>query len=549
MKKITSLVFIIALSSFVIYAKTGKDWLIQIVFHQDKYLPGDTAFFKVWLLDENLKPVEGTQILRIDLVDNLGHVAFTQNFRIRNGAGKNQIKLPDEIKPGAYISNLSVYGSPHYSSCGQLIVAGEKTFNYLTYPNSFKDSVKSSSIELLNVKRIYKTREKVEVALRVDQRRVRVNPITARVFSTKALESFPKIPLSQKSLAQLGKPVTKIVLRGRVLLKNSNEPVPDSTHVAIFLTRAEEGYDFYTRKNGQFEVSIIQDFYEDDKAFVIAQSGGKELAVNMQLEAAPENPIQTKVPLLTTSSQTDSYTDFVLNKRAVDKSFHFFSSSDSMESKNSFSDQLERKFHGADIAIKIEDYLIFPTMEDIVREIIPALFISKTKSEIKIGMNLLTAPEKVAASKNNPLIVIDGVMTKDANYFLNLKPNDIISVKLVRKLYKLIPFGLLGENGIILVSTKNTKIANELVQNMTDVKGLTKPIPYFSKMVSQNENSRLPDLRLSLCWDSEVLIGPDGNASFSFSTSDALGEFVIQVFGINDEGEMVRASELFQVTR
>lgn len=188
-------------------------------------------------------------------------------------------------------------------------------------------------------------------------------------------------------------------------------------------------------------------------------------------------------------------------------------------------------------------------MEDIVREIIPTLFITKTKSETKVGMNLWVAPEKVAASKNTPLIVIDGVVTKDANYFLNLKPSDVTSVKLVRKLYKLVPLGLLGENGIIIVSTKNTKIANELLQNMTTVKGLVKTNLYFSQAHDQNENQRLPDLRLSLCWNPEVTIRPDGLADFSFFTSDALGEFFIQVFGINKEGEVISVSRSFQVIR
>lgn len=550
MRKLVSVLFIVGLSTSMLFAKEDKQWSIQVVFHQDKYFPGDTAFFKIWLLDENLKPANGILILRIDLTDHLGKVVVTQNFKIKDGVGINQILLPETMNPGAYISTVSAYGFADHSPCGQLIISGEKSFHALTDRNSdSQDSAKSSPIELLHLKPTYKTREKVEVSLRIDQQKMATNQVAVRVFSSKARHPLANFSLTQRSVAPPVKPVTRILLRGRIVQKNSNEAVPDSTHAAIFLTRTEEGYDFYTRKNGQFEVSILQDFYEDDKVFVMAQFRGKELAVDLQLEETPAIPYRIKAPLLTTSSQMDPYTVFVANKREVDKSFRFFSSPDSVSTKRSYSDQLEKKFHGADIAVKMEDYLIFPTMEDIVREIIPTLFITKTKSETKVGMNLWVAPEKVAASKNTPLIVIDGVVTKDANYFLNLKPSDVTSVKLVRKLYKLVPLGLLGENGIIIVSTKNTKIANELLQNMTTVKGLVKTNLYFSQAHDQNENQRLPDLRLSLCWNPEVTIRPDGLADFSFFTSDALGEFFIQVFGINKEGEVISVSRSFQVIR
>jgi hypothetical protein len=548
MKKFVAFLFIISFLIPASYARHERDWSVHVVFHQDKYYPGDTAFFKVWLLDENFKPSEGVLILRIDLINNLGQVAVSQNFKIKDGEGNNQIKLPEEMKDGAYISNVSVYGSAYHSSCGQLIVSGEKSFNQLNDRDSV-GPLKSSLIELRNLKPNYKTREKVDITLQIDQEKIGQHQLAVRVFSAKAQYTFKESSGNESLVPRPVKPATRILMKGRIVRKNSNEAVPDSTHVAIFLIHAQQGYDFYTRKNGQFEVSIIQDFYADDKVFVMAQFGGKELPVDLQLEEAPDNITQIKAPLLTPSFQDDQYTDFVISKRDVEKSFHFFSSLDSAVTPRNDVNQLEKKFQGADISVKIEDYLIFPTMEDIVREIIPTLFISKTKSETKIGMNLWVAPEKIAASKNNPLIIIDGVVTKDANYFLNLKPSDIISVKLVRKLYKLVPLGVLGENGIIIVSTKNTKIANELLRSMATVNGLTKGIPYFSKTHSQNENPRLPDLRLSLCWNPQVTLGSDGHAAFSFFTSDALGEFVVQVFGINKNGEVYRVSNSFQVTR
>ncbi len=306
-----------------------------------------------------------------------------------------------------------------------------------------------------------------------------------------------------------------IVWEGKVLNKNSNTPVPDSTHVAVFLQKNKMGYDFYTGKDGHFKVTTTSDFYEDDKVFVLASYHGKELAVDWVLD--PEESSTIHAPAVQYSENIDWYSDFSENKRAVDRAFYFFNqNSSTLPAKNSPEDRMEDEFQSPDITVTMKDYLIFPTMEEIVNEIIPSLSLKRKDQDVILKMNLLISLDNPVASKATPLLIIDGVMTKDLDAFLSLKPSELVSIKLIRKMNKLLPWGLLGKDGIVFVTTKNTMIAKELVANYPDVKGLTEAIPYSSKNYSLPPDPLIPDFRTLLYWNPALSVDATGHSTFSF---------------------------------
>jgi hypothetical protein len=77
------------------------------VFAQDKYIPGDTAFFNAWFLTEDGRFVGGRQILNMDMIDSEGRIVQHMLFRVVDGTGANQIIINPDTRAGIYV--MSVY--------------------------------------------------------------------------------------------------------------------------------------------------------------------------------------------------------------------------------------------------------------------------------------------------------------------------------------------------------------------------------------------------------------------------------------------------------
>ena len=86
-----------------------------------------------------------------------------------------------------------------------------------------------------------------------------------------------------------------------------------------------------------------------------------------------------------------------------------------------------------------------------------------------------------------------------------------------------------------------------MIENSTilSISGLTKSLNRQAS-VALPSTMRLPDLRASLYWNPQVALN-DGESSITFSASDHIGEFEIQIKGITKQGEPFEARESFEV--
>lgn len=512
----------------------------NLFFSQDLYVAGDTAFFRV-VLPSSTSPLKGVHLLHVDLIDHEGKIVYRQHFKIKGGSGGNQWIVPALPEPGAYVFSVRLNGESQPSVNKTIVIAGKKN-SMVTTP--FSPAVllhRTRGVEFQGVGGEYYPRQKVDVKINTHESpgasvksMVAVRVINTRVVQPdSAMKSVPVNDALQQGSRGSANPnslfSSALEWQGKVLYKGTSIPVPDSTHVAIFLQRNKIGYDFYTN-GGRFKVICTSDFFESDKVFVLAFYRGRELTVDWVPDQDESSPIHA--PVVPVTANSDWYAEFSASKREVDRAFYFFGNGAiAAQGKDKREDLLEDEFASPDIIVQLKDYLIFPTIEEIINEVIPALALKRKGDSLILKMNLLISLDNPVASKETPLLIIDGVMTKDLNAFLNLKPADVLSVKLIRKMNKLLPWGLLGKDGIVFVTTKNAGVAQHLMADYPDVKGLTEPLPYFPKNYSLPRNPLFPDFRTLLYWNPELPVDKSGQASFSFYTSDSLGDFVIQVDG------------------
>ncbi len=339
------------------------------------------------------------------------------------------------------------------------------------------------------------------------------------------LEGKPKLTNSFKRLIQYS---------GRVVNKESEQPLPES-HLSAYLQKSMMGYEAITRADGSFDLVFLFDFWNDDEIFYTVETkDGK--ALNAKVMWRMDSSSGVSLTPMTESLTANRYAEFTSRKKLMDKSYSFYGNSEILKkaslSENPNSD-FEDELTGVDYSVKVDEYVVFPTMEELIREVVPSLLHRRIKGNSIVRVVL---PDG-AIPNEDPLYIIDGIMTKNTDYFLQLKPADIITIKVVRTINKLNRFGTMGRNGIVLIQTKGID-HNELKSKNTliSIKGLNKPAPFRILAHSISSDLRKPDFRSTLYWNPSVTTNSRGEGSINFSASDDVGCFLIRVQGITSDG-------------
>jgi hypothetical protein len=337
-------------------------------------------------------------------------------------------------------------------------------------------------------------------------------------------------------------------IRGKAIFKNSGKIVPDSTLVMGYLQNAMVGYEAYTTKDGFFEMPFLYDFWGSDELFYLMEYKGKEMSEGYQII---HEGVEFKTKFnseFTPIDSIDAYGDYGLKKKIVEQCYNFFSSTkEKTEDLQNLNSQFEEEAMGADFTVNVQDYVAFPTMEDLVREVIPYLQHRKKSNGGNVKL-LLKQNDNSVTPKGEPLFLIDGVLTKNKDFFLSLKPIDVLTIKLINNVNKLSHFGVLGKNGVVLVETKKS-VAAKVLENSSvlKVQGLSKPLNAQVTAYSKGNLPRVPDLRSILYWNPLQQVDKYGKSQFTFHASDNIGTFGIIIKGITKQGDPFEAEGFFEV--
>lgn len=205
-------------------------------------------------------------------------------------------------------------------------------------------------------------------------------------------------------------------------------------------------------------------------------------------------------------------------------------------------------FGSADVTYNLDDYTRFPTMEEVLKEYIPEVLLQQRqkKASLRVAFS-----DKKGLYNRNAFLMIDGVPIFDTDKILAFDPLKIKSIEIVNHRY------LLNEHieeGIIIFKTYQNDLAGfELDPRsvVLDYEGLQLKREFYSPVYqTENEiNSRLPDFRDLLFWESDVNTDQLGKAKLSFYTSDQAGNYKIVIQGISNSGFAGSVSENFTIRK
>ncbi len=339
-------------------------------------------------------------------------------------------------------------------------------------------------------------------------------------------------------------------ISGKALFKESRTPVPDSTLITIFLQNRMVGYEAYVNKEGEFTIPFIYDFEGSDKAFYKMDFKKRqkeseyviEPEVTIASEFQPVDNIQTE--------QIDPYGEYVFKKRIIDNSFSFFRAPRENVNSNLFNPnaEFEDELGGSDVSIAVDDYLVFPTMPDLIHEVIRGLQTRIVNGKPTVRVVFLRGSYTVIPT-GDPLYIIDGVLTTNTDFFLSLNPEDILTIKIVNQEQKLNRIGNLGKFGVVMVQTKKS-IERQVIENSTifPISGLSREIRFTAPFYSGDNVSRIPDLRSTIFWDPDATLIAGKSTLHKFYVSDDAVPLKILIRGITSTGNPFSAEKVILVT-
>ncbi len=205
------------------------------------------------------------------------------------------------------------------------------------------------------------------------------------------------------------------------------------------------------------------------------------------------------------------------------------------------------RFYGKpDIELIMADYIKLPVMEEVFFELLPNVSLRKKKNGYAI-----TITDRVDNSLyiTSPALMIDGIMIKDPSLIIDLDPEIVEKIDVIKGRH------IVGNYifpGLVNVITKAgdfscVSLPGYMIRLPYQV---TDPVYSFDSPEYPSQemiNNRIPDYRTTLFWNPMVRTGKKGTASVSFWSSDNRSDYVLNIQGITQAGEAISIKKIIRV--
>ncbi len=335
-------------------------------------------------------------------------------------------------------------------------------------------------------------------------------------------------------------------LQGVVMNKTTGQVIKDSLQISFLVLRTNDFYQVDTDKNGFFSLSLLFPFnFEADVFYRVEKNGRKINEAELKIEYLL-NTYPAAAYSLSHAKGSDTYYKYQRLLRDVAESYRYFGQK-AVAPHDVPHSALEKELGDADVTIDLDDYVLFPTMAETLHEIVPYLQYRKTGGRETVRMYI---PELARTGTESPLFIIDGILTDDSDFFLRLAPADVDKIKIYYTQFKTSKLGSMSRNGIVIVETKLPGYAAKVAASARIFKlpGLSPGIAFPQKPESwQETNPRAPRLRSTLYFNPHIRLNDNGEATFTFTTTDDSGTFVIRIEGLTTDGIPFTAQKTFTV--
>ncbi|TJY33460.1 hypothetical protein [Pontimicrobium aquaticum] len=548
-----------------ILSSTDKKFPTESVFiHYNSSLlfSGETLYYKFYCLNNLSNKLSNiSKVGYVELVGENRQVVFKHKIALNNGLGYGEFLLPSDILSGNYkligytlwmnnnqqnkffIADLKVINP--YKKINEKTI---KSDSLNTQPRVGTAAIQTKNYELKLANNVYKPREEVRFSIvsnKVLQSDVsisvhKVNNISAPslITSYKSLNNTVSKTISQSNI------VTFPEIRGNILkgtLKSDSLEVSNKK-IALSIPSAGLVNIVKTNEVGTFNLNISE-YHNNNDLYVQVFENNTD---NYKLDIAPSFKADYKDLNFNKFEIFESEVSKILDRSILNQidNAYLFTKTDSIlvqESKLPFSTSYDLEYN-------LDDYNRFSEMKEVFVEIINQAQIYEVSND---NFQFAVLNQNGSYDKSiPPLLVIDGIIVKDANLLVNYNAKSIKTISIIKNKYYL---GSDIFNGVIAFQTINNDFnrkVGDFVFNKFQLYDLEKikhykNVSYKGKLLTQN--SRIPDYRKQLFWNPSIKLNHQ-TSNFSFFTSDNTGQYELRIEGFTEQGEPISLSKTFKVT-
>ncbi len=199
-------------------------------------------------------------------------------------------------------------------------------------------------------------------------------------------------------------------------------------------------------------------------------------------------------------------------------------------------------FYGSRVQrMNMDDYVNLPTLEEVFINLIPNANVVKRKGKVSLSIE----SDNKTIEIFEPLIMIDHISVFDQEAILALPPDKIHRIDLINEIYLK---GNVTFGGLISIYSKSGDMAGiDLPPGsyFFDFQSYAPEDKGFE--ASPALGDRIPDMRNTVFWKNDVLIGKERVNELRFNAPSTPGQYVILVRGVAPNGEVFSATSRFQV--
>jgi hypothetical protein len=328
-------------------------------------------------------------------------------------------------------------------------------------------------------------------------------------------------------------------------LMNKSTMTPD-TGQYVFLSRpGKEAYFQYAKTgiDGRFSFEVPAGLSGSD---IVIQPAEPERKDNVRVESSyPDLSFPATSEAKAFSVNSSSLLDRLSVNYQVEKIFNTSSIGETLKQQEAASES--GSFYGKpDNTLLMDNYIKLPVMQEVFFELITGVYLKNKKSEWEIT---IADPVDFSIYKVPPMLLIDGVVVKDASLIANLDPELIERIETVRDKYLIGDYLIYGIVNVITRSGDFSCIslpdyAVRLQWRMADQNYSFASPEYTS---SDKKNNHIPDFRNTLYWNPSIRPGKEGKYPVEFWSSDFASDYNIEIEGISTDGETISLKKTISV--
>ncbi|WP_353135511.1 hypothetical protein [Pseudopedobacter sp.] len=314
----------------------------------------------------------------------------------------------------------------------------------------------------------------------------------------------------------------------------------------VYLSVPSQQGQFYTslsRKDGKFNF-FIRDFYRGNEIIVQTDTRTDTLS---QIEI--HSPFSDKFSTWQAPQFNKQPQQQILLEKSIAMQVNNAYYSRQLNKEKPIQTQPRSFYNKPDKVYKLDDYVRFTTMEEVLREYVSEVTVALRKKDYYLRMLDNSTGQ---FSDKSPLVLIDGVpLFDEGNTIIKTNPGKIQRLELIPATYT---YGRNTFSGIAsFYSYKGDLAGYHLSERalVLDYESLQTNREFYSPMYEGDNAgfSRVPDYRTTLFWSGTNQTDANGHSIVSFFTSEVTGKYVVDIQLITADGKTGTARTTFGVKR